>query len=624
MKKYENIQKGKLMSAYGGVGSIIETKGNGSLIVLPFDEWPFYNNYVSLLNQPHHIRAHANFVSTAKESLLYDTRLLKRLKDIGFDNLKGIFMPPIVDCNGYKLNDNANSNKLIKTDYFPKWFYCPQCRKFAHLNEWRMNWNQTFTTDGKFDDNEPACFNCSTKHGTRYKRKPLEQIRFVMACMNNGEVKDLPWNNLIGADIERHGQFQELHFTNAQVNPPAPVTDLKFTTSRTTDSIYGLKIKSGNNMMNLGQIQQYKFIDEHNNVYEMLLRNGTNMYFPNTVTSIYVPKIVPTQEEVEFLRNTYNDDVADNIFTPERLYRSFTRAFVRSKISMEDMQTLVDNDFDANQIANYAEEDDYRYDEFQFITGVANYQNNICNEQDFISEEIEFEDNFFETCKIKSLYCLRKIKETVTQISYTRIDNNAGEVSKKWYNPTLHDVADMSSFEKPTCSIPRNQITYLPAIESFGEGVFFEFDINGIEPRDKIDVILHTYAHIIMKELEFECGYTLTSLKERLYFLPEHDNYGFMIYSINGSDGSYGGLTSLFPDKIKHIIENAITRSQDCPNDPICSSEGGHCFACTDLPETSCERFNNMLSRTVFNHLFDNNQANEEIEVEIIEGVILE
>ena len=35
MKKLENIQQNKLISSYGGVGSIIETNTNGALIIEP-------------------------------------------------------------------------------------------------------------------------------------------------------------------------------------------------------------------------------------------------------------------------------------------------------------------------------------------------------------------------------------------------------------------------------------------------------------------------------------------------------------------------------------------------------------------------------------------------------------
>lgn len=95
-------------------------------------------------------------------------------------------------------------------------------------------------------------------------------------------------------------------------------------------------------------------------------------------------------------------------------------------------------------------------------------------------------------------------------------------------------------------------------------------------------------------------------MNERLYILPKNmtkaneDKYGFMIYSANGEAGSYGGITSLFETgKIETIIRQAVESLEDCPNDPICESEGGSCFACVQIPETACELFNGKLRRNV-------------------------
>jgi hypothetical protein len=40
MAATEDIQTRKLISAYGGIGSIIESR-QGALQILPFDKWPF-------------------------------------------------------------------------------------------------------------------------------------------------------------------------------------------------------------------------------------------------------------------------------------------------------------------------------------------------------------------------------------------------------------------------------------------------------------------------------------------------------------------------------------------------------------------------------------------------------
>ncbi|MEJ0105281.1 MAG: DUF1998 domain-containing protein [Bacteroidota bacterium] len=125
-------------------------------------------------------------------------------------------------------------------------------------------------------------------------------------------------------------------------------------------------------------------------------------------------------------------------------------------------------------------------------------------------------------------------------------------------------------------------------------------------------VLIHTFAHILIKELEFLCGYAATSLNERL-FINDENMQGVLIYTVAGSEGSYGGLTSQSnPESINKILHSAIYRSRDCASDPVCYHSEGQgigglnlaaCYSCSLLPETSCEEFNSFLDRAL---LIDN------------------
>ena len=53
-------------------------------------------------------------------------------------------------------------------------------------------------------------------------------------------------------------------------------------------------------------------------------------------------------------------------------------------------------------------------------------------------------------------------------------------------------------------------------------------------------ILIHMLAHILVKELEYICGYPTASLRERLY-VGENMN-GFMLMAVEGSEGSLGGL----------------------------------------------------------------------------------
>ena len=134
-------------------------------------------------------------------------------------------------------------------------------------------------------------------------------------------------------------------------------------------------------------------------------------------------------------------------------------------------------------------------------------------------------------------------------------------------------------------------------------------------------MLLHTIAHLLIRELSFECGYTVASLRERIYCSTEEDGYvmaGILIYTASGdSEGTLGGLVRQgYPDTLPSIFRKAIRKGQLCSNDPVCISSKGQgrdalnlaaCHACVLLPETSCEEYN-VLDRGIVVGTFENEE----------------
>jgi hypothetical protein len=230
-----------------------------------------------------------------------------------------------------------------------------------------------------------------------------------------------------------------------------------------------------------------------------------------------------------------------------------------------------------------------------------------------------------------------KIKISSVQTSYTRQEPIASNAILEDEDP---EKITIESIIKKFTSTYGKTTKYLPAIESFGEGVFFEFDNKALDEwiknnpkiQERISilignkqqfestfnedfdlnpkyVLIHTFSHLIIKELEYLCGYPSTSIQERLYIDENPEMNGVLIYTIAGSEGSYGGITSICDDnRIGKLIESAMIRAIDCAIDPICYHTHGQgvanlnlsaCFSCSLLPETSCEKFNCFLDRRI-------------------------
>lgn len=225
-----------------------------------------------------------------------------------------------------------------------------------------------------------------------------------------------------------------------------------------------------------------------------------------------------------------------------------------------------------------------------------------------------------------------------------------GRIDRVLLAKRLREVRALSGFSR--CSPESQQVpvnsahrsTWLPAVEVFGEGVFLTLDGDLLvewehhrEVRDHVDsmnrdlqasfqnnrlqavtgqalaprfVLLHTLAHLLIRALSFESGYTTASLRERIYGRGEHGQYGLLVYTAAGdAEGTLGGLVRQGePPRLAETLLRAIESAAWCSSDPLCLEHAGQgferlnraaCHACVLLPETSCETGNTLLDRSL-------------------------
>lgn len=197
----------------------------------------------------------------------------------------------------------------------------------------------------------------------------------------------------------------------------------------------------------------------------------------------------------------------------------------------------------------------------------------------------------------------------------------------------------------PLSKTPKN---WRPAAEIRGEGIFLRFRTDAIDgwiqtnpglndraaileansvamaqkrgfPRDYSVtprlLLVHSFAHALIRQISIECGYSASALRERLYVSDADDTNpamnGVLIYTGSpDSEGSLGGLVRLSePELLAPIISRTLRSAGWCGSDPVCletdpqqSGErvsGASCHCCLLLPETACEKFNRELDRTM-------------------------
>ena len=623
---YDKIKHGrsKHISNYGGVGSLIETTDN-SIIIETFDEWGY-----SELNEK---LAHY---------IIKDDRLLQRLKN-RFQNLKHLVAIPTD-------RDSFLHEVRPKASYFPKWFYCTRCNRFANYSEWKKRW----TASGKKTDffNPPKCSNkeCKENH--------LEQIRFVMTC-SNGHIHDLPWefwNNRLPTDRTNEEENED---NNKNEKPSGPQLDFSKKCCESQDLIYKISrentelsgiwiecknCKKKNNLKGIFNYEQLclgkkywlkpdngKFHEENCTAQTSVkLKTSNSVYYANSLGSLYIPEMQnPLSAEI---RIDIDNMVESGDFTNELIVQLVS---IQKKIDKE----LIQQYLETGDI-KYIPDNIYRETEYKYFLEKEQPDN----------KQIKFRviDCSLQIHGFSKLVKIDKLKKTTVQTSFTRnepIDVDSILQNQNEYEYTVQrQSVSKNNFETKT----------LPALESYGEGILFVLDKQKleqweqqeevIERTEKIKsnaqnadwkshqiiaksltprkVLIHTLSHLLMREFEYVCGYPASSLSERLYV--SETMHGFLISAFDGTDGYLGGLSNLCNDleNLNSIINSAIFRATDCSSDPICVESEGQgvgqlnlaaCHSCTLTPETTCELSNLYLDRKLiinknygyFNSLLD-------------------
>jgi hypothetical protein len=237
---------------------------------------------------------------------------------------------------------------------------------------------------------------------------------------------------------------------------------------------------------------------------------------------------------------------------------------------------------------------------------------------------------------LEQVVLVERLREVRALIGFTRIEA-PGDFSEMMEVP-----------ENRRAPISRKHSTWVPAAEVRGEGILIQLREDALQKwvedtvRRRHDhafreahiqwrrarkvespeagypglryVLLHTFAHALMRQLTLECGYTAASIRERIYSLPpEHEHgpmAGILLYtSAPDSEGTLGGLVGLgVPGQLGKHLDGALEQMRSCTSDPLCaehtcsqehSLHEAACHACLFLPETSCERGNKYLDRSV-------------------------
>nr|WSY53231.1 DUF1998 domain-containing protein [Streptomyces sp. NBC_00886] len=230
---------------------------------------------------------------------------------------------------------------------------------------------------------------------------------------------------------------------------------------------------------------------------------------------------------------------------------------------------------------------------------------------------------------LDSVVLVHRLREVSALTGFTRIE------APEW----LPEDEERTRAGAP---LSRNPSTWVPCAELRGEGVFLalkEQQLAEWEQQDAVRtreevlksahldwsvarrveprwpgiryVLLHTLAHVLIRQFALECGYGASGIAERIYARSGPDPMsGILLYTAApDSEGTLGGLVSLGRgDRLGPAITQALEEARLCSSDPMCAEHdprvharlhGAACHACLFAAETSCERGNHYLDRAL-------------------------
>lgn len=536
-----------------------------------------------------------------------EPRLAEKLKKRYFR------LPPVAPGNA----DDEMENGTIPLigARFPTWLQCPECGLVKRARKWAS------------DPGDPSrnCAACSQGLPGN-KKKYVVPTRFILAC-RNGHLDDFPWSwwvHGIDSGCRKDGTFR-------LENEGAGLAGLVVScpschTKRSLDGIFSLDALK--DLKCTGRRPWLADGDEDCGLNPQTLQRGaSNLYFPQLESALVIP---PWSDRLWASLGSRRDDIVNAESSQDvrdyiRLYVWNDRPEKARGMGFEDFVQAV---IDKRDACNRASSGDIRWDEYRQFMAADNKAPRLRGEEFLVRAE----KTPAAMPQLSRLLRIESIREIRVLRSFSRIEAPPGG----------------SQFPVRKQFLSKNSKNWLPAIEVRGEGIFLaigqeildewlssravadraeqvvspedsrvlnpdaEFGPGEISPTLVARyLMLHSLAHVLMRQLALQCGYSSASLRERV-FVGDGDKSmaGLMIYTATSdADGTLGGLQREgVPKRFTPMFVEALRANEWCSSDPLCiqgllaateSSSLASCHSCLLAPETSCEDYNRFLDRAM-------------------------
>lgn len=552
-----------------------------------------------------------------------EARLLSAVRNVLGPQVESLRMPPFQqseDIDPY----SAEALMGVPVRPFPRWLRCVKCGLLSEfdLGLFKIKENRYRPENTRFV--HESCK--GSKGNLQAKDADAVPARFLLAC-RNGHLDDFPWHYFVHSGPS--GCKGTLRFFESGASLQTENLWVKCDECGASRSMAHAFGKSGKE--NLPRCRgRHPHIDRYDGDCEeqprAVLLGATNSWFPITLSALAIPL---TRDPISQLVRDgwdYFEDVGSETevaLVVKTLKKTGALPGI-DKHSPAAIWSAIESARSGGGDTHVSEAD-IKGPEWEVLTD----PNPPTDWPHFLSKSASVPKGFEN--RISSVLLLERLREVNALLGFTRVEapEESGDPDGR---PPMADLcADAPA--------------WVPAGQVHGEGIFIRFDEDALqkwEERDSVCardaklisghrgwrnsrrldpdegypgaryVLLHTIAHLLIRELALECGYNAASIRERIYADTEGEQpqAGILVYTAAAdSDGTLGGLVDLGkPENLGRLMTQALSRAGICSSDPLCaehepdkdrSLHAASCHACSFVSETSCERGNRYIDRAL-------------------------
>jgi hypothetical protein len=597
-RKVGDLRPSQLLYTFG-VGAIVELP-NLSVMVMGLDDWPIEQG----------------------SSEIVEPRLLRAVQHELGQQVAKLLTPPVTpESTGYMaspFDDTANVGVPVAP--FPRWLLCPYCRLLAPIQSGLFE----LKLDPYRKDRSRYAHRICNKPG---KPPTAVPARFLVAC-ENGHLTDFPWVEFVHkgkTDCRYQLRLDELGASGEVAD--IQVKCVKCEKTRRMSDAFSDEGKSELAHCRGRWPHLRKFDEEDCKAQQRaILLGASNSWFPVMLSALSIPST--TDKLGQLIEQNWAELEECESARDVKLKRKLLRGL--AAYTEEQVWEAIEK-----KKSGAGQDDEKVLDLREPEWNVFSNPDPKLNSRDFKLRTVEPPKSYKSI--LEKVVLAERLREVRSLIGFTRIES-PGDYSE------LSDLPDDKqvplSFKKPSwvpTSVVRGEGVFLHFSEEtiqgwlkkmkLSEGEFSEAHkrwrrIRGLRPEDDDRtyptmryVLLHSFAHALIRQFSLECGYTTASIRERIYSRAvggDHEPMaGVLLYTAApDSEGTLGGLVSLGEPKVlgRHL-DQALEAMKLCASDPLCAEHGPYrdsltlhgaaCHACLFLPETSCERGNRYLDRSV-------------------------